>query len=369
MIGMSERIAVPAYNPLPFHGEEPVPDFRTEGEFLLAWLARLTGRLRAAELSGGTGGRAVILAYHRVLPVGQLAGFRYLEDLVTSAERFSVQMALLAERFRVLPLQEMVRMLVEGEGLPAGSVALTFDDGYADNYLHALPVLRRHNLPATIFLATDYVGGASGLYWWDEISRWRASGLKEVDLDGRGRRPLRTRSQRDRLLSELKRLPADETREIVTGAARRHGMEEVRNSAADFLTWSQVREMRDDRISFGSHTASHCLLPVETPQRRERELRESRARLERETGAPCELFCHPDGAATAETARAAEAAGYRAAFVTRARDLRQEPGMDRYRLPRKSVNYRAAETVFRFRLSPLPEAIKRGRDRSLGSAS
>ena len=337
-------------------------DWRTEGEFLLAWLSRVTGRLAAGEGNGGSTGRIVVLAYHRILPADRMPRFAYLEDLVTTAEAFAAQMAVVARRFRVMPLPELVRGLAEGRTLPPHSVAISFDDGYADNLEYALPVLRRHHLPATIFLATGHVGGAEGLYWWDEISRWRRAGAREVEFEPLGRRPIRTLAQRDRLLAEVKRLPIDAIRSGVESARRRWGGDPDPAAAADFLTWDQVRALQKDRISFGSHTVNHCRLPVESPERRAREVGESRAAIERETGRPCDLFCYPDGAATGPIAREVEAAGYRGAFATRARDLVQEPELDRFQLPRKCVNYRADSTVFRFRLSPIPERIKRWRE-------
>lgn len=335
-----------------------MPDLKAQAEWTLAWLIRLLGRLDDADRKGEVA-RGVILAYHRVLPGVQLRRFPFLEDLVTPAESFIAQMALLAKRGRVLPLEEVFQALREGRRLPAGTVSLTFDDGYADNYLHALPALRKHRLTATLFLATGHVGGKRGLFWWDEVSRWRTAGIRWVELEGMGRRPLATLRDRDRLLRNLKDLPVDEVNRRVRDASRRAGLEAVREAGEDFLTWDQVREMQSEGIRFGAHTVSHCLLPMETPERRRAELLESRAAIQRETGRPCTLFCYPDGAVTDAAAEEVRAAGFAGAVTTRARDLVQETGTDLYRLPRKCINYRAGMTVFRFRLSPHPERFKR----------
>ena len=142
-------------------GEETgLPELKARAEFLLAWLFRLLGRLRGEETNGR--GRCVILAYHRVLPRERIPGFPFFEDLITSLESFEEQMALLERRACVLPLEDLFRALREGRELPPGTVSLTFDDGYADNYHFAFPVLRRHRLPATLFLATGHVGGGRG---------------------------------------------------------------------------------------------------------------------------------------------------------------------------------------------------------------
>ncbi len=333
-----------------------MPDLKTRGELVLAWVHRLIGRLDGSHRGGR---RGIILAYHRILPGERLADFPYLEDLVTGEAAFAAQMDLLARRFRVLPLEEMFDFLREDRPLPSGSVSVTFDDGYADNYTHALPILRRHRLPATVFLATGHVGGARGLFWWDEVSRWRAAGKWAIEVEGLGRRALRTLAERDALLGELKRLPVDDAVRRVRDASDRAGLEPSPEAGKEFLTWDQAREMGREGIELGAHTVSHCLLPRESPERRRREATESRAAIERETGRPCRFFCYPDGAVTDDVAAEIRSLGFAGAVATGARDVVQEPPLDLYRVPRKIINYRAGMTVFRFRLSGHPERIKR----------
>ena len=341
---------------------------RTQGERILAWLFRLAGRLGDGS-SGGREGRAVVLAYHRVLPQERLRAFPFLEDLVTPEESFVEQMALLAARFRVLSLEEIVRTLRDGGRFGPRTIGVTFDDGYADNHQFAWPVLRRHRLPATVFLATGHVGGARGLFWWDEVSRWRSAGVKSVEVESLGRRSVSTTRERDRLLEELKRLPVDDLNIRVRQASERAGLGPMADAGKEFLSWDQVREMQTDGITFGSHTVSHCLLPRESAERRRAEMVESREIIARETGRPCPYFCYPNGAATETVSREVREAGFAGAVVTRARDVVQEAGIDPYRLPRKLINYRAGMTVFRFRLSPHPERIKRLSEKGAGVAA
>lgn len=278
-------------------------------------------------------------------------------------------MSLLRRSASVLPLEEMFRALREEGRLPPKAVSVTFDDGYADNFHFALPVLRRHDLPATVFLATGHVGGARGLFWWDEVSRWRAEGCRDIEVEGLGRRRVGRRSERDRLIRDLKSLPVDEITRRVGEAASSAGLRPAADAARDFLTWDQVREMQSRGIRFAAHTVSHCLLPRESPGRRRQEMEESRRAIERETGRPCGLFCYPDGATTEAVAREVEAAGFEGAVATGARDVRPGPDLDRYRVPRKCLNYRAGSTVFRFRLSPHPERFKRLAERLNGGGS
>lgn len=97
-------------------------------------------------------GRASILMYHSIR-----AGADYFSSV--SPQAFARQMAYLAEeRIPVVALSELVRRLKAREPL-GGAVALTFDDGYEDNYAEALPVLRRYGFPATVFVTTGLIGG------------------------------------------------------------------------------------------------------------------------------------------------------------------------------------------------------------------
>src|SRR5687768_16576249 len=98
-----------------------------------------------------------ILIYHRVIPEPD----PLLPDEIC-ARQFDWHLALLGRWFRVLALAEAVAQLRDGT-LPARAACVTFDDGYADNVSAALPLLRKHGMPATFFLATAYLVG--GRMW------------------------------------------------------------------------------------------------------------------------------------------------------------------------------------------------------------
>ena len=341
-------------------------DIRAQAELALAWAFRLAGRLDSSAAAPSES-RAVVLAYHRVLPQGSIRGFPFLEDLVTPLETFAAQVEFLSSRCRVVPLEELISMLRAGGEMPARCVSITFDDGYADNYLHAFPILKQRGLPATIFLATGFVGGQSGLFWWDEICRWRSAGVTSIEVEGLGRRSLTTLARRNRLLAEMKRFPMDEILRRVRDVSGRLGLGRDLRAAGDFLTWDQIREMQNGGISFGAHTVSHCLMPMESPERRELEIRRSRADVEKETGRPCRLFCYPNGMSNPEIERETRAAGFEAAMAASPRDV--VPGAGLYALPRKVMNYRVGSTAFRFKLSPHPERIKRLLESALRSSA
>jgi len=216
--------------------------------------------------------RFLVLMYHMVSEPKEPPDARF----ACPPALFERHMAYLVRRgFRVVSLEEIYGALTGGLSLPDRSVAVTFDDGYADNYENAWPVLERLGIPATVFLVTGAVGRSN--HW----------------MEGRG-------FSRRRMLS-----------------------------------WSQVREMSDRGVSFGSHTASHPRLTELSPMQVEDELVSSRRALEDGLGKPVLSFAYPYGLVNDEVREAVERAGYGLACSTRSGFNRRET--DRFLLRRIEV--------------------------------
>ncbi|MGH8801977.1 MAG: polysaccharide deacetylase family protein, partial [Casimicrobiaceae bacterium] len=123
----------------------------------------------------GARARLSIFIFHRVLAAPDLL---FPEE--PDAARFDQMLGWIASWFNVLPLDEAVRLRSEGR-LPPRAAAITFDDGYADNWSVAVPLLLRHNLNATFFIATGFLDG--GCMWNDRvIATARGCALSELDL-------------------------------------------------------------------------------------------------------------------------------------------------------------------------------------------
>lgn len=108
--------------------------------------------------------RGVILLYHRIT---NLENDPLL--LAVSPERFEEHMEILQQYFNPVPLKDLCKQAERGRVMPR-SVAVTFDDGYEDNYLYAKPILEKYAVPATVFVSSGYVGEVKE-FWWDEIER------------------------------------------------------------------------------------------------------------------------------------------------------------------------------------------------------
>jgi peptidoglycan/xylan/chitin deacetylase (PgdA/CDA1 family) len=232
-----------------------------------------------------------ILIYHRVVPEPD----PLVPDHVSAGE-FDWQLGLVQRWFTVLPLREAAARLRD-RTLPVRAACVTFDDGYADNVTVALPILRRRGLPATFFLATGFIDG--GTMWNDNVIETvrraqgdtldaRSIGIEKLDISSIALR----RQAIGRLLEALKYLPPEE---------RQRQVEDLASKTAGVLpsdlmmTTGQVRELLASGMDIGAHTVSHPILAKLEPERAEREIRDSKARLEQISGGPITVFAYPNG--------------------------------------------------------------------------
>jgi hypothetical protein len=162
----------------------------------------------------GAGARLSVLIFHRVLPEPDAL---FPDEM--HASRFDELCGWLASWFNVLPLDQAVARLTTGT-LPPRAGCITFDDGYADNFNIALPILQRRGLTATFFIATGFLNG--GRMWNDTlIEAVRACALPMLDLSslGLGRHALGSIDDRrlaiSTLINQIKYQPV-ETRITIT---------------------------------------------------------------------------------------------------------------------------------------------------------
>jgi peptidoglycan/xylan/chitin deacetylase (PgdA/CDA1 family) len=200
----------------------------------------------------------------------------------------------------IIPI-ETVRLdqkdILQSNGL---KVALTFDDGYLDNYTNAFPILNKHKIPATIYLSTDHIDGKR-VFWYEQISHAiLMSNQSALMLDDIGYGNHRLESVFDRtnalhhLNTTLKDLKEDQRSNIASLILKRSGAENTFKSS-EMLDWDIIRKMHKCGINFGSHTITHPILSKETRTRIQYEVGESKLIIERELGEPVISFAYPNG--------------------------------------------------------------------------
>ncbi len=212
-----------------------------------------------------------ILMYHRVAPEGRGAAHRYR----LHPDAFEQQLRLLRERgYRNLTFDQWRAAADRRAPLPARSVMLTFDDGYADFPTYALPLLRRYGFQATMFVVTDLVGGSNV---WDER------------IDER----------------------------------------------IELMDWPTLLSLREQGVELGSHSSAHRPLVSLSAVELTRDLCRSRACLQERTGAPVRSVCYPYGLNDVTVRSVAAACGFHFGVTTD--EWRASFNDDLLRLPRFEV--------------------------------
>ncbi|MDO9195011.1 polysaccharide deacetylase family protein [Rhodoferax sp.] len=267
---------------------------------------------------GGPRGRLSILIFHRVLtqPDPLFPG-------EPDVARFDEIMGWVAKWFQVLPLDQAVAQLRTGT-LPARAAAITFDDGYADNATNALPVLKRHGMSATFFVATSFLDG--GRMWNDTlIEAIRGCSAESLDLTQAGFGSFRLgsvaekRMAIDHLLKAIKYLDPDKRNEAVALVQR--------VTAATLpddlmMTSGQVLHLRNAGMQIGAHTCTHPILASLPDDEARTEIMSSKLVLESLLKEPVSLFAYPNGKPDkdylAKHAEMVRQAGFTAAVSTAA---------------------------------------------------
>lgn len=238
------------------------------------------------------GPRLSILIFHRVL-----AQTDALFPEEGDAQRFDRLMALVASTFRVLPLDLAAAQLARHELAPR-ALAITFDDGYADNHDVALPILQRHGLTATFFVSTGFLDG--GRMWNDTVIEClRRTAATRVDLSEFGLPALALHTAADRraaidqLLPIFKYKPPAQRGPLLT---RLHEICGAPALPADLMMRSeQVRALRAAGMGIGAHTVQHPILCSLPDEEAEIEIASGRAQLEALIDAPVSTFAYPNG--------------------------------------------------------------------------
>ena len=239
----------------------------------------------------GQKARLSVLILHRVLPQPDP-----LFPGEPDARWFDELLGYLRHWFNVLPLDEATQRLAAGT-LPERAAAITFDDGYADNYHVALPLLKKHGLPATVFVATGFLDG--GIMWNDAIiEAVRQADGDTLDLQALalGRHEIASSTQRrkaiDAILGRIKYLEPDDRIDVVARCVAAIGAD-LPNTL--MLTSDELRHLHAADVTIGAHTVNHPILARISSAEARREIENGKAALENLLQAPVTLFAYPNG--------------------------------------------------------------------------
>ncbi|WP_224982613.1 polysaccharide deacetylase family protein [Geomonas agri] len=236
----------------------------------------------------------LILLYHRVT--------RLEHDpqlLAVSPENFRAQMRYLKENFALARLDD------DWERIPKPAVVVTFDDGYADNALEALPILEELQVPATFFVATELLGSGRE-FWWDDVERLLLTERTyppalELQINGAAKRwdtamPQQRARCYQELLPLLRRELPQQREDHLDKLRSWAGAGKEGRATHRSLSGEELRTLAaSPQVTLGAHTVTHSSLSTLPASHQREEIAASRARLEELTGKKAEVFSYPFG--------------------------------------------------------------------------
>ena len=266
-----------------------------------------------------------ILMYHRVLPRTHCLDYP-LQALVIPVEAFEQQMAWLASHCEVLPVRDAVQQLQSGRSSARPKVAITFDDGYADNFEHAAPIMEAQGLRGTFFVTSGFVETGAPLWFDRAAALW--DGMGEP-----GKAKLMARLQsgcaslEEGMGSEFGHFRIEDwmaaLKEMATNERDRFLQEVTAQLAsppevglAVAMQPGHLAKLHQAGHEVAAHSVTHPILPTLSDDALLEELTVSRDQVADWIHDEVVGFCYPNGDYDDRVAAAAEAAGYRYACAT-----------------------------------------------------
>ena len=279
-------------------------------------------------------GRVVILTYHRVVSDQMVRDECIQPGMYVRGQSFEAHVGYLRKRFDILSLDELLdSWRTDRLKSDRAYCVITFDDGWKDNYQFAFPVLMKYRIPATIFLATDYIG-TTRWFWTDRMMLLLEKG-REYAIGAADRQAFSTvleEAMGVRLSAEdgifrrvesgdpidpnaiidfCKEIDVDKIHQINDRLSRALRMDFPAQPV--LLNWDEVREMAGRGVTFGSHSCSHRIMTQIPLAEVKTELIDSRQALLQQGIKPVPVFCYPNGNLNRDIQELVRESGYLAA--------------------------------------------------------
>lgn len=265
----------------------------------------------------GKGTDLLVLAYHSITK-----GNIKHAGLEVSADNFDSQINFLKKHFDIIDIDNALYLLNNNNY--KNKLVITFDDGYRDNYSTALPLLIKHNVPATIFLTTDPII-QHGLLWGNELDiTISESNCCKIIVDKLGLIDLSTYDKKlsatKAIKKHLKGLPTLEMKNTLNEIYKQLSLAaSIRTDQRfEMLQIDEIIEMKNNNITFGSHTSTHPIVSKISNLEFENELSHSMNNIKDWTGNNVYYFAYPNGLKedfTDESKNILKSFKYKAAFT------------------------------------------------------
>ena len=310
-------------------------------------------------------GRVVILTYHRVVSDHMIRDEHIQPGMYVGGQSFEAHITYLRERFNIISLDELLDLWQPNRLKSDRSYCvITFDDGWKDNYQFAFPVLMKYRIPATIFLATDFIG--TDQWFWPDQMMLLLEKARECSSCAADRKAIstvlaetigvtlsapdgifrRVESEDpiapDAIIEFCKGVGVDRIHQIIDRLSRALHMEIPTQRV--LLNWEEVREMAGKGVTFGSHSCSHRIMTQIPLSEVKAELIDSRKMMLEQGIKPVPVFCYPNGNFDRDIQELVRESGYLAAVGCEVGLERDRPS-DLFALKRISLHEDSSASV------------------------
>ena len=233
-----------------------------------------------------------VLTYHRILEKTD----PLQPDLITQKE-FDFQMWLVKKLFTVIDLEYALKAQ-QNNNLPSNAICISFDDGYLDNYTHALPILKKHDMSATFFLISSAVSSGENLWYDNIIEQIRNHTEPHIDLTKLGLKyfSMRTNDQKQQAINAIleyaKHLHSQELKIFIDNF---NSLVPCRKQTQLMMTKKEVLELMAESMQIGSHGVEHHILSTQDSNQSRINIKQSKHDLEEMLNIQINLYAYPNG--------------------------------------------------------------------------
>jgi len=247
-------------------------------------------------------GKGIIFMLHRVLPEIERSAYSLNKDLAITPEKLEEFILFFKQKGYVfISLDELADYFDGKIKFQQKFICLTFDDGYKDNLIYGLPILKKHNVPATIYVTNCLPNGTAIMWWYlfenhvksyNELILNSSKGVSEFHwVDEQD-----AFSQFGQVSQAIKEIPGNELPALLSQGFGLSVSEMEKQGVSISLSWDEIKELSNDPlITIGAHTMNHISVKQQMEELVVEEMKSSKSEIEKYIGKEVVHFAYPFG--------------------------------------------------------------------------